>query len=101
MGGGILSNILYPLFRLKAGSSNSLYGMIGLVFGYIIINWSGMAIIGCIFKFKLILLFFLISGYLLLFTDVAPEIDYYGHLGGFAGGLFLSGINPTLQKTKR
>lgn len=29
------------------------------------------------------------------------EVDYYGHLGGFLGGLFLSGINPTIINQKR
>lgn len=97
----MLSNLLYSSQMARAGSSTSLYGMVGLVIGYLFINWSSLNIIGFVFKFKLILLVVLISAFLLLFTDVAIDIDFFGHLGGFAGGLLLSGVNPSITNSKR
>ena len=85
----------------RAGSSTSLYGMIGLVIGYLFINWSSLSVIGFIFKFKLILLVVLIFAFLLLFTDVAIDIDFFGHLGGFVGGLLLSAVNSSIANSKR
>lgn len=31
---------------IKAGASTALYGMIGVILGYLIINWSGLKLIG-------------------------------------------------------
>lgn len=34
----------------------------------------------------------------ILFTSVGPNnIDYFGHIGGFLAGLWLSSINPTID----
>jgi rhomboid protease GluP len=90
--GDIFSDILYTDKMLKAGSSTSLYGMIGLSIGYIIINWPSFRRIGFIFKFKIILIVVMLTAFLLLFSDVAEEIDYIGHLGAFIGGFFLTSI---------
>lgn len=81
---------------LKAGSSTSLYGMIGLSIGYIIINWPAFRGIGFIFKFKIIFIVILLASFLLLFSDVAESIDYLGHLGAFFGGFFLTSIVPSI-----
>lgn len=69
--GDIFSNILYTQQMLKVGSSTSLYGMIGLSIGYIIINWPAFRNIAFIFKFKIIFFITLLTILLLLFSDVA------------------------------
>lgn len=33
-------------FTVKAGASTSLHGMIGLILGYLIINWNGLDLVG-------------------------------------------------------
>lgn len=98
--GDMFSNLLYE-DMVRAGSSTSLYGMIGVVIGYLVINWGGMVLVGFVLKFKLILMIVLIGAYLLLFTDVATNIDFYGHLGAFIAGILLSAINPTIESNKR
>ena len=99
--GGIFSDVLYTDQMLKAGSSTSLYGMIGLSIGYIIINWPAFRRIGFIFKFKIIFIVVLLAAFLLLFSDVAQDIDYLGHLGAFSSGLFLTSIVPSINNDKR
>ena len=99
--GDIFSNILSTDLMLKVGSSTSLYGMIGLSIGYIIINWPAFSRIGFIFKFKIIFIVVLLSAFLLLFSDVAVSVDYLGHLGAFVGGIFLTAIVPSIQKRTR
>jgi membrane associated rhomboid family serine protease len=81
---------------ISAGSSTSLYGIVGTIIGYMIINWGSLSTIGFLFKFKMIVIVVLSLAYLILFTDVAIYVDYWGHLGGFIGGFFLSSINPSL-----
>jgi len=99
--GNILSDLLHTEPMLKAGSSTSLYGMIGLSIGYIIINWPAFRQIGFIFKFKIVFIVVLLAAFLLLFSDVAQDIDYLGHLGAFSGGLLLTSIVPSINNDQR
>lgn len=99
--GGILSNIVYTDEMLKAGSSTSLYGIVGLGVGYLIVNWPALRILGFIFKFKLFFIIIWIIGFLLLFTDVAVDVDYMGHLGSFAAGILLISIVPSIDSNPR
>jgi rhomboid protease GluP len=99
--GDIFSDILYTAEMLKAGSSTSLYGMIGLSLGYIVINWPAFRSIGFIFKFKIIFVIILLAAFLLLFSDVAQDIDYLGHLGAFLAGFFLTSIVPSIHDGNR
>jgi len=69
--------------------------------GYMIINWASLRTIGFLFKFKMIVIVVLALAYLILFTDVAAYVDYFGHLGGFIGGFLLSSMNPSLTATTR
>ena len=84
---------------IKLGASNSLYGMIGLSLGYLIINWAALDIIGPLFRFKMILIIFLAAIFMIMFTDQASNVDYVGHLGGFMTGIFISAFMPSLKLT--
>jgi rhomboid protease GluP len=99
--GDIFSDILYTDQMLKVGMSTSLYGLIGLSIGYIIVNWPSFRGIGFIFKFKIIFIVILMAAFLLLFSDVAEDIDYLGHLGAFVGGFFLTSTVPSVQDNRR
>jgi rhomboid protease GluP len=99
--GAIFSDLLYTDQMLKAGSSTSLYGMIGLSIGYIIVNWPSFRRIGFIFKFKIIFMVVLLAAFLLLFSDVAQDVDFMGHLGAFTAGFFLVSIVPSIQSDRR
>lgn len=48
IGGNIFSLAVDSRFEgiIKAGASTALYGMIGVVIGYIIINWVGLKMVG-------------------------------------------------------
>lgn len=69
--GDIFSNIFYTSLMLKAGSSTSLYGMVGLSVGYIIINWPAFGRVGFICKFKIIFITVVLVFILIIFCDVA------------------------------
>ncbi len=99
--GGILSNIVYTDEMLKAGSSTSLYGIVGLGIGYLIVNWPALSILGFIFKFKLCFIIIWMAGFLLLFTDVAIDVDHIGHLGSFIAGILLICIIPSIDNNPR
>ncbi len=90
-----------PTTMIKLGVSNSLYGMIGLSIGYLIINWEALQIIGPIFKLKIVLSIVFTAILLIIFTDQASNIDYSGHLGGFLSGLFISSLMPSLKLETR
>ena len=77
---------------IKAGASISLYGLLGIVVGYTIINWPSLSIIGAILKAKLITTVVLLLIFMLLFTNVAVTIDFLGYLGSFMAGIFVSGL---------
>ncbi len=78
---------------IKAGASTALFGMIGLLLGYLIINWNGLDLVGQQLKCSIICttVFFLI--FVLIFTPSSSgKIDYYGHLGGFLTGIWMTAI---------
>lgn len=82
----------------KAGASTCLYGVLGVMVGYLIINWSGLKKIGAILRCQLLCACGMLIVFTILFTSVgANNIDYFGHLGGFLAGLWLSGINHTIE----
>jgi hypothetical protein len=49
--------------------------------------------VGFLFKVKLITYIILIGLFLLLYSDVISNTDYFGYLGAFFSGLLLSFIN--------
>ena len=82
---------------IKLGASNLLYGIIGLGFGYIVLNWSSLDIIGPVFKFKLVITLVFALLFLIVFGDQAGSPDYAGHLGGIISGFLFTGFMPTLE----
>lgn len=100
IGGNILAAICTPS-DIKVGASACLFGLIGVTFGYIIVNWSGLNAIGPIMKCQLVCLSILITIFTIVFTSAGVQtVDYYGHVGGFFCGLWLSSINKTIKKGK-
>lgn len=95
IGGNILSALLAPQY-IKVGASTSLYGIMGIIVGYVIINWSGLNLVGKSMKCQLITLTILLIIFVVIFTSVSSNIDYFGHLGGFLTGVWLSAFHPTI-----
>ena len=81
---------------VKGGASTSLHGMIGLILGYLIINWNGLELVGEGLRCSMLCMFFFLLLFVLIFTPIGQKIDYYGHLGGFLAGVWLAAIHETL-----
>jgi len=58
---GIMGNIFSDVvstnpFNIAAGASTALYGMLGILLGYMIINWDGLSFMPSAFRFRTLLL---------------------------------------------
>jgi rhomboid protease GluP len=97
IGGNIFSDLINPSNMIvKAGASTSLFGIIGTILGYLILNWKGLDVIGKMLKCQLIFLSLIIILFILILTLFNRNIDTYGHIGGFIIGLFICAIQPTI-----
>jgi membrane associated rhomboid family serine protease len=101
IGGNIFSSLVNPS-GVKAGASTALFGVIGIILGYVIINWNGLDLIGSQMKCQVWCTAVMIIIFIFIFTPSDNgTIDYFGHLGGFMTGLWLAGIHETIVNTKR
>jgi rhomboid protease GluP len=104
---GIMGNIFSDVvstnpINVSAGASTSLYGMLGMLLGYMIINWDGLSFMPQMFKCRTLLLLIFMLVFSVFFIDSQSQgIDYYGHLGGLLAGLWLSGIPASIIDTKK
>jgi len=107
---GIAGNIFSIVVQrqrnaISAGASTSLFGVIGLILGYLIINWKGLDLVGPAMKCQIYCIAFFIIIFIIIFTPSAATdsggVDYYGHLGGFLAGVWLSCIHNTIINTNR
>lgn len=95
-------SVLLSKDSAKAGASTSLYGIIGIIIGYIIINWRGLDLLGPYLKCQVWCTALMIIMFIFLFTPSNQDgIDWAGHLGGAIAGLFLSSIHTTIIDTTR
>ena len=87
---------------VKGGASTALYGMIGVILGYIIINWQGLRLIGDGLRCSIMCSFMFLLIFVLIFTPTQiNDVDYLGHLGGFLTGLWISAIGtPLISETR-
>lgn len=88
---------------IKAGASTALFGIIGVILGYVIINWSGLDLVGPQMKCQIFCNALLIIMFTFIFTPASngSGVDYMGHLGGFLAGLWMTSIGTTIINTKR
>lgn len=104
---GIAGNIFaavcstYPYASVNVGASTALYGMMGLLVGYTVINWRGLSFLPVAMRLKLLITLLLIIGLAVIFTLGQKNISYFGHLGGFLGGLWLSGLPTPILNGKQ
>ncbi len=95
--GGNIFSALIDETNVKAGASTSLYGVIGVIIGYLIINWKGLDLIGPLLKYQLCCTSVMIIAFIFFFSVLGTaNVDAFGHLGGFLTGFFLSSINETI-----
>jgi rhomboid protease GluP len=99
--GNIFSSLINP-GAVKGGASTALFGIIGVIIGYIIINWNGLDIIGPVLKCQIWCTGFMIIIFIFIFTPGNTNgVDFFGHLGGFMAGLWLSSIHQTIVNNTR
>jgi rhomboid protease GluP len=103
---GISGNIFSLLCSpqgVKAGASTALFGIIGVIIGYIVINWNGLDLVGSAMKCQIWCQALLIIVFIFIFTPSSGDssIDYYGHLGGFLAGVWISCIHESIINTTR
>ena len=98
IGGNIFSALVDP-DPVKVGASTSLFGVIGLILGYTIINWIGMEKIGPVMRYQICMQVFIVIIFIFIFTTFSANIDVAGHGGGFLTGLWLSAFHATLRDT--
>jgi rhomboid protease GluP len=105
---GIMGNIFSDcvntnVFRVAVGASTALYGLVGVLLGYIVINWAGLAFMPAAHKCRLVMVVVMMLLFSIFFinTGASENVDYYGHLGGFLGGLWLAGIPPSILNNSR
>jgi membrane associated rhomboid family serine protease len=101
IGGNIFSILIAP-GSIKVGASTSLYGLIGVIIGYVFINWNGLIVIGTVLRCQLICITIFLIFFVILFSSSNTQnVDFFGHLGGFLTGLWISAIHDPIQSTKR
>lgn len=98
---GIGANIFSVAIQsegVKAGASTALYGIIGVIIGYIILNWNGLDLMGPVIKCQVYCSAIMIIVFIFIFTpsNGGGDVDYYGHFGGFLSGLWLTGLHKTI-----
>jgi membrane associated rhomboid family serine protease len=71
--------------------------MIGVILGYIIINWNGLKLAGEALRCSILFSFLFLLIFIIIFTPSRSDnIDHWGHLGGFLTGLWLTAIATPL-----
>lgn len=96
----LISGIMGGLFvfafdsenTVSAGASTSLYGMLGVMIGFLIFHRDDTRLLGLGGAYVPIIL---INAF---YTITTPGISFLGHLGGFVGGLLMTGFVPMLSK---
>jgi rhomboid protease GluP len=100
--GNIFSLVCSP-DGIKAGASTALFGIIGVIVGYVIINWNGLDLVGPAMKCQIWCTSLMIIIFIFIFTPSSSDsgIDYYGHLGGFLAGIWVSAIHEPIVSFTR
>jgi rhomboid protease GluP len=102
IGGNIFSCLINPSTTVvKAGASTCLFGIIGAIMGYIILNWTGLRVIGRLLKGQLVFIAIIIILFIFALTPYNDNIDYMGHIGGFLTGLTICAIHSTIRNEIR
>ena len=68
--GGNIFSALIDQGSTKAGASTSLYGVIGVIIGYMIVNWNGLNLVGPILKYQLCCTSIMIISFIFFFSVI-------------------------------
>ena len=103
IGGNIFSVVVNgaPYNIVSVGASTSLFGIIGLLLGYIIINYPALSFMGFKMRCNLIVTVIVMVMFSLLVSAGISYVDNWGHLGGFLTGLWCSSFPTPLQSNRR
>lgn len=102
IGGNIFSAVIQTNYNvISVGASTSLFGIIGLLVGYVIINYPALAFMGHRMRCNLIVMMIILIMFSILVTAGVQSVDNWGHLGGFLTGLWLSSAPTPIQTLRR
>ena len=90
--GNLFSYAFGDINDISAGASTSLYGMLGLAIGMMLVYKDDELIRSFGASFISVVVINVIYSFL------APGIGIWGHLGGFAAGIILAGIFPIVYR---
>lgn len=98
--GGNIFSALASFDAIKMGASTSIFGALGFCIGYIILNWRGLKTIDQMLRYHVIYtaVMFLIFG---VISTSSPNVDIFGHLGGFLIGVWGTGMQKQFFYEKR
>ena len=73
----------------------------GVIIGYIVVNWYGIDLIGPVLKCQLFCVVMFVVVFIFIFTPTSSGgVDYFGHLGGFLSGICLASIHNSILDNK-
>ena len=99
---GMFGNLFSVVFQqppyntVSVGASTALYGVDGLLIGYLIINYSALSFLARLRCF-LIFMILIMLVFTILTSAVVPNVDYLGHVGGTISGVWLAAIPPSIK----
>jgi len=97
---GSITSIVANYYAISAGASTICFGVLGGYIAYMTINWVYLGRLGQMRS--MLCCFVAIAVIFSIVSSFTGQVDWAGHLGGLAGGLFLSlGMFPGLgEKSK-
>jgi len=87
---GICGNLLSALITdtISVGASACIFGLMGALLSFLILNWEAMKPLGFARFQMLILIIFILVLNLMVGVGFSTYIDNWAHLGGLMGGIF-------------
>lgn len=88
---GIIGNLFSALLTdsISVGASSCIFGLMGSLLAFLILNWDALRPLGFARCQMLILIIFIIILNLMVGVGFRTYIDNYAHLGGLIGGVLL------------
>lgn len=101
---GNLLGCLTSTATISVGASGSIFGVIGAIIGWILLNWSALS--GNPSRNISLIILSIITGFTLLLGFIQPSTDNAVHVGGVISGIacafaFLPTLNPQSQIQKK
>lgn len=85
---------------MSVGASTALFGVMGLLIGYVIINYSALEFMGRL-RCSLLTNLIMMVVFSILISAGVSNVDNWGHFGGLISGIWLASVYPSIKLDKR